>query len=492
MRITTTYAAIPKSNRKFKGQFLIHRGAAAGVFTASHPLGGWTIEYNNPLTAIPVVDHSAAQIGVFIGTVVDSAQERVLEQSDVICWPGDARGSMSAIEDFIYLFAGTWIFVLVSGALTRVYLDPAGTLSLVFDPETQRAGSTTGLLLDEVDYQTRFQAQLHSHLEISSDGWFPAGLTAHQGVRRLLANHYLDLATFEEKRHWPIEGTFSHCSSTDAADRLLNRTCRTIRALAQAGRVILPLTGGQDSRLLLASSLVSGCQIDLMTVAFPRSARDVSLAKRLATISTQNTHSLLPARRMGPGQQESYAYNSSHCVGGANQQFDYPLDKRYRYFLNGCGGEVGRAFLWRKTDTASSAVSARSLVRRFGLRKHHLVATEIDRWLHSLPTLDVFSILDLAYLELRLSAWAYAQAYAYPGVGSVIHISPMVSREVFAAFLSMSPADRLARRFMVEAIQRSFPELMNIPINRYGDLRDCLAIINKAHRFRSKLRKIFP
>jgi len=115
---------------------------------------------------------------------------------------GDIAGF---VERNIFKHSGSWFFVLDCEAGRRLYLDADGTLSAVWDPATGVAAATAAMLLDDRAYADRFETSLYRHLDVVGDGWFPAGLTAHRGIKRLLVNHYLDLDTATAHRHWPVQ-----------------------------------------------------------------------------------------------------------------------------------------------------------------------------------------------------------------------------------------------------------------------------------------------
>ena len=68
-----------------------------------------------------------------------------------------------------------------------------------------------------------------------------------------------------------------------------------------------------------------------------------------------------------------------------------------------------------------------------------------------------------------MGCWGYALSYVLP---EVVHISPLISRESYSLMLSLPPQWRRSNKLIVHTIQRLWPELLDHPMNRYGDLRD--------------------
>jgi len=108
--------------------------------------------------------------------------------------------------------------------------------------------------------------------------------------------------------------------------------------------------------------------------------------------------------------------------------------------------------------------------RKVTLRPHTRVRDAIGEWLGGVRGFDsFFTRIDLAYLELRMGCWGYALSYVLP---EVVHISPLISRESYSLMLSLPRQWRRSNKLIVHTIQRLWPELLDHPMNRYGDLRD--------------------
>ena len=138
------------------------------------------------------------------------------------------------------------------------------------------------------------------------------------------------------------------------------------------------------------------------------------------------------------------------------------------YFVGGLGGEVGRGFLWLGAGPETS-IDARDIVVRLKLSLEPEVIEAVERWLAPIAHFDTLLKLDLAYLELRMASWAFADAYANP-IQTEVH--PLISRANFTAMLSVPPELRRDGIALRQAMARAWPELLAVPINRYGDWRD--------------------
>jgi hypothetical protein len=90
-----------------------------------------------------------------------------------------------------------------------------------------------------------------------------------------------------------------------------------------------------------------------------------------------------------------------------------------------------------------------------------------------------------------MSAWAFAQEYAD---STVPHVHPLIGREAFRLMLELPPEAKRSNALLREAIRKLWPELLTLPINRYGDYRDVLGLVQMSsnpQRVAKKLRKLF-
>lgn len=182
----------------------------------------------------------------------------------------------------------------------------------------------------------------------------------------------------------------------------------------------------------------------------------------------------LPRKNADTDQQELFLRRGGHCHGDSNVKFHpsvWPLAREH-VFVGGLGGEIGRAFLWRDTDTANLDVSTELLVTRFGLRRSDKAAAALDAWLTELKTefgTNGLDILDLAYIENRMGPWANVQFCADP---TVVRYAPMFTYETSALMRGL-PADWKRNGTLgIAMIQRLWPELSQYPYNSLGPLRD--------------------
>ena len=483
----------PKLPKDFSGQFkLTPLGGQLADASNYLELGAFCLSWVSPSRAVRVVEKSGRTVGALFGLPVDYLNKKVVID-DLLCETNISEvGIDRFVEDSIYRLSGSFLFVLDCSEGRRVYLDADGTMSAVWESEKHSVAATAGLLLDAAEYADRFDEELYRYLDVKKEGWFPAGLTAHHGVHRILVNHYLDLETWTQHRHWPQSQIPTSSDPEGTCRQIADITRATIDTLRRSGTVSLTLTAGNETRLLLACCKDFFDDLEFVTVVGQETRLDAVRAKELAK-KFGLKHRLLDIVYADADGQEDWHARTGHCLGGVNMK-SYPsvlpMSER-SFFLIGLGGEIGRAFFWNSGDAPGVDLTVESISRRMGMPEHKRVLDAIEAWRPSIDGFDVFLQLDLAYLELRMGCWAYAQAYSHP---KVMEISPMICREVFAHMLSLPPEWRRQNRVILEPIEQIWPQLLELPINEYGDYRDYVRKIGRAvrnpHIVMSKLRKL--
>jgi hypothetical protein len=288
-------------------------------------------------------------------------------------------------------------------------------------------------------------------------------------------------------RHWPTGQFEESANPQEEIATITEQVKRTIRALTSNGNVSVALTAGNETRLLLACCRDLLPNITFVTVAGPGAALEVVRARELASQFGLD-HIILPYVRANPSQAELWEQRTSHCVTGTNKAMHpsvAPLDGKV--FLGGLGGEIGRGFLWLGSKR-SDAIDAVDIIDRLKLPRHPDVLDAVKDWFDPLAHHDALGKLDLAYLELRMSCWGFADSYALP---KQLEIHPLVSRRIYSAMLSLPAEMRINNGMITACIEREWPELLSLPINKYGDFRDKVSLVGKAiTNPRSAMRKL--
>jgi len=190
-------------------------------------------------------------------------------------------------------------------------------------------------------------------------------------------------------------------------DRVAEIATRTITAVAHSHRLMLALSAGRDSRAVLALAASVGLKPETFTVAHAGAGLDVMVAQEMSEALGLRHTTLAPVMADAADQEQWMRWNG-HVVGGINRVL-HPtmraLDASCAV-LAGSFGEIGRGYYWTGLADAGARLSPKGLLRRFDLPHEDRVLTAVGHWLDDLASADTLHVLDLAYLEHRLGAWA--------------------------------------------------------------------------------------
>lgn len=372
----------------------------------------------------------------------------------------------------------TWLFV--TDGVARIYLDCGGSVPVVYDPEAKIAGTTATAILRDDEYEDRFDRALYDAMRIDRDGYFPAGLTAHRGVIRLLPNHYLDLETWMARRHWP-DGPIPKLDDPDAGlDRLIATLRGQLEALiAGPQRVAQALTAGQETRMLLGVARPYRDQIDFVTVVGgDRHAIDSIMSRKIAA-EEGLSHRELTRVRSSAEERDALIRRGGHAIAEANSWYApsiLPIAESHRFF-GGAGGELARGFFWQPGDTDATEITPDRLTDRLGQPRVPALRDAMAQWIAGLPQgISALDVLDLAYVEHRMGPWSGAQFCNDP---TLVRYAPLMTVPTARIMLGLPDDWKRQERMAVRVLEKTWPELGRFPYNSAGWFRDRLSKLQR-------------
>jgi len=343
--------------------------------------------------------------------------------------------------------------------------------------------------------------------EILRTGCAYEGRTAHRAVRRLeggSVHRFRAGALVRSSNHWtaadaPRNG-LDGAAAADALHTALGDAATRIHALEP--RILHDLTGGYDSRALLAGFLGAGIR-PATTVSGAADSGDVTTAARIAG-ATGLDHRYTPPRpatsfsdvaRVLPftdGEFDAIEYAPILSVQAADAM-------EFGVSVAGSAGEIGRGRFWMHLMPnigKPGPMDARRLVAtrfrdacadaslfpessRLDIQEHYLGV--IARETADLTSFPNTLQCDSAFLKVRMSAWQGRIASATDRLRRCV--APFLFRSVLDVNLSMGVATRYRSRVIREMLARHAPGLARIPMTRgYPPMPFSLKTV---HAFRS-------
>jgi hypothetical protein len=443
-------------------QWVISRGGFAPVRSArTISFAGWTVQAAQTLPVIELLGAGGARTGLLLGWPIHEG--RLLPDGE----------SLAAGDDF----AGQ-VFPRLAGRFVCLWrardgglgfrLDAGGFLPAVIDGDTGALASTPTLLArllprpvdGEIDAIFGFPRRR---------GFLPFGLTRWQGIERLLPGHAVDLDTGRVTRVWP-DSAFLAAGRADRNEvpALVAEAAELLQAQAGAllaeGRGILYLSGGHDSRIVLAACRAHRAALSCETLA-GGDGLDAHVAAEAARVAGV-PHVVLDLPPATPDAVASCLDRTGHTLHDAVIDIAAlaPLFDRGVQTLDGTGAEITRGSNWAPEDVEAPRLTLPVLLARLRLPDLPPIRRAAEAWLAGLPDGDAARGLDLAKIEQIHGCWAgpaiYGHMTARPTIG------PVVSQRFYEIALRLPKEYRMANGFYRDVTEILWPELGRVPVNR--------------------------
>ena len=427
----------------------------------------WVLYYHKDFPLTPIFDQQKVLIGYVLGTI--------LPQIGV-------SGSFDAITsdkpyisyDLIKKYSGSYlIFGFGQNSTCKVILNAGGTLPAVYGQEGLWLASSPLLSLDNLnDDILNFRDGHFSIRELNSGAWYPFGLTAYSGIRRLLPNHQLDLTSGKTTRVWPAvspERSESPEKTINSIAQYLSDLCKMMPA-----EINLPLTAGMDSRVLLAATLAAQRNVTCFTLLNNFTSIEKYIAPRVAKLANV-PHKFIEYVERPQSEIDSWFLQTGYSAGGALVKYKRSLDTFVdgAIELDGVGGETARR-LYDLDSDVETRLTLPALISRMGIRFSSDMKEAANEWLENTEHLDPFTVIKLLYVENRVSSWAIPQVH---GRTNGLHkvICPYSQFQYIDLCLKLPTSEILSQKVPEKLIN-----ILKLPFNKGSLLDNLLVRVNRA------------
>lgn len=403
-------------------------------------------------------------------------------------------------------FVGSWTAILFSKEhIQRIYLGVAH--SIVYSTEKQVI-ATSHNLIPGLQRDTELSMAFDP---MATKSYYTFGLTPFIGLKRLLPNHYLDLSTLQENRHWPKLGFDNRISGSNAAATIVDHARKVVDVLAQRySKISLPLSAGRDSRAVLAClrPFISDERVSLKPFTSSRpnigSETDVQIAVQLARIAHLPQHKVLEVvprpTDLADFQRAFVKIGEAKCTPNlgapASEKVRPPMEV---IDFPGMAGETARAFYWGKKKPSVADLKPSALARCTKSPATDHVLRAAAEWLERIPASvrdNPADVLDLAYIEQRIGCWEAPVRYLFPGPGRS-NLSLMATALSLETMLRLPEDYRAAGHLQRDMVAYGWPELLELPFNQSMGLLRVRHLGRNLQRMPKKLagaifRRLYP
>ena len=276
-------------------------------------------------------------------------------------------------------------------------------------------------------------------------------------INHLPPNHYLDLLNKKTVRFFPVSKIVSQ-STDDVAKKAALMLKGYIKAIANRHPIILPVTGGFDSRLLFLASLQTKCDyfVFLLHKDMSPDHFDIQIAKKITSIYHKKLHII---KEYEPEHDNQDSDDIEHT--------DYQDFIPGKVVVNGNVSEVARNFF-----NYIKPVTGKKLAVLNGFSTNPFVINQYQDWLSTNKTLLEncgYNVLDLFYWEEKMSNWL-AKTKTETSNENLEVMSPFNSRALLELLLSTRRKDRdnhtsKLYKKIIEHLVDNHEMIHSIPIN---------------------------
>lgn len=403
-------------------------------------------------------------VGMVMGLAVDAAGG-LLRDNRVIGPP-----AIEQAEAFVESLAGRYAAVLAIGSDRRLYLDPVGDLAAVYNPEARIAASTTLFALDR-DFIDNPVIPFHKVRTGAMN--YSLGHTRDAHVERLYANHYLDLTDFRPVRHWPKPGTDLATRSKADVPAIMDEITARLRAvfveILKTQTCIVPLSGGRDSRSLLACGLPAiHCAKTLFAWEFHRaSAQDARLGRQIAE-SLNLPYVIYPKKKLTRAAKMLYLRRNGYSIF-SDALKSIPISETMPCgMVMTRGNVIGilRATNWYGQNEGDLRIG--HVFRRLGMKPVNAPDTvprkafkdQFLQWYETLPEQGRAKVYDMLWLDIVLTHGQGTRSYGMP---NNFVVNPFNDRRLLQLSMQLPLSLRRTDRGYDMIIDRTAPALHKFP-----------------------------
>ncbi len=453
--------------------FPVHRRQFVLGPRAVHPVRGWLAEEAGGcvLSHCPelrVRRHSdkAGQSWVLIGNVVQGDSSRPAPDAEI------PRTATLDVPLLCRTWTGRW--VLIGSDTLRA--DASALLGCFWAIERKDGDeflwvSSSPALLPDQCYSQPPRSIRHAR----GMDWYPPPRARQPALRRLLPSQVLRLsaAAIQAKPGFLDIGNRSYDEQLDTFQDHLVTCLKNVAGCNR--RLLLPLTAGRDSRLILAAALHAGIEVTTYTQVYPFMSRsDYDFPPALARIAGVEHFYARPAGHDRTLAAVFDSHTAGHCVDQdrffySQRQFEWCNDGDV--ILRSPGMELGCPRAPARPRFAGDEFTpaipdAPVIIAGYGDVPIPPLVNALQDWRHwceitSNPAVDW---RDRFYIEQRLGGWASDIEQGLDLIDA--ERFPIASSErFFSATLAVAWEKRRDSIHQRDLIQRMMPSLLNFPFN---------------------------
>lgn len=433
-------------------------------------LNGWTLHHGFALRVLEVLDNDQRQVGFLLGHALYS-DSRVVRDCLKISARAEERDFWTAVEAQVSELSGRYLAIILTPLIQRILTDPVSDIPAIYDPATGRVGSSLGLVLTRpIQWNSLFSPRK----VLNGEQTLGFGHTLDEAAFRCYPNHFLDLSDFSCHRIWPKEETVLEVGPRKVdltLDEITNRLSAHLASWINEFKCAMPVTGGRDSRTLLACSYDHlGNVSQFMAHRFNNNTRRDAktgheIISGLGYPFVQYFLERASVRQKADMRPKMGWSGYRGELGALNVLERYPEDM---IILRGNIMELIRANQYRSNRLRDRHVHLVHGIRRTGVSTTSAREDALKwkdtymTWYGTLPPSAQARAYDFGFIEHLLPN---TQSSYFTAMHRGPFINPFNDRRLIELAISIPPKIRYTQNLYVDIITRRAADLIKVPFN---------------------------
>lgn len=383
--------------------------------------------------------------------------------------------SHEALYEALAQVGGRYLLIVAAGSALQAVGDASGSLQLFYTTVNGRTwcAAQPDLLADLGGFEEEPEALafIEGMKAVVDEHYWPVDSTPYAEVRRLLANHVLDLRSGAVRRYWPREPLVER-SVQDVVGPIGRRLSGLMAAAAHRFELSMGVSAGLDSRLMLAASRgVLDRMVFYTGQSRRRNARhpDVAIPKRMLRDVGAEHHVIANDSRVSDDFLAVYQRSVPHvhlqrAPGLERQHAKYRLG---RVAVLGNTSENARGIYRsaKRPPIPKDGMTA-AYCATLANMSHPYAERQFARWAGDLDLPYGYDPRELLYWENRTGSWFAHNVTEFVIAWQDVFL-PFNCRALLVDLMSAPAASRVkpATELYTAVVADLWPELLAYPIN---------------------------
>lgn len=433
-------------------------------------LGNYFIYYYQNLPLIRLISKNNT-VGIFLGYIINSEEGYLAEDIELNC--DIFENYFEWFENYLKNLGGRFLAIIKDKNEIRLYPDAAASLGIVFSKEYNTVASTPSLIFKN---NNELKQNINVDLfEKTKKKFLPFGYTPFNNIQRLIPNHYLNMDNMDISRFYPIkietvDPTVIHKSVSKVMSSLIKNS------IINNG-VYMTLTGGGDNRMILACAKKYIKNIVFFTNEKSKKT-DIYLVNKIHK-EHQLKHRFVPTCQSNDEEIAIMSDVSGFCdhSGFINKKVNHltVLKENYSFQLTGAGGEISRAFYWKK-KFKKNEITVNDIIEIMKINYLPNITKKVGLWLESISDLTNSQIIDLLFWEQDFGCRPSPNMYILDHF-SMTPIHLFNHQKILSLLLGAPLSYKKSNKLLKEIITATWPDLNQYPINAYNNFHEMINLI---------------